>query len=205
MHNGEQGLRLGPEERDARLIADPRRRGALRRRRRDGVDVERAVPRARSARRTAARRAPARGRESRGWPHGRVRRWPHGTRGREGRRVLRAHARRSGSLRGPQLREGAGRAAQWSIRRRDRHRRCPRAQRCCDHRREGRDAAPDEPRGSRKARARFQAGWHGHGGQRIKAERRRGGARRRVRGPRARAARRADRTSDRAGAVRART
>ena len=186
----QQGLRLRSQGRDARRAVDQGRRSRSDRRRRTGVDVQRAVLHVWNAQRREARRPDDRRRHDQGRtvvlllrrPHGRPRR-VHGA---EGAR----HARGAGRVRcrvasQSDRRDGGGqvqgrdhaRPGRGPQGHDDRRRRREPAQ--GHHRRIARQAAPRVP-GQDRQRDRSLR----HRGQRVESQRRRGGARRRVGGVR---------------------
>ena len=149
------------------------RRGRHRRRRRDGVDDERAVPRRRRTRRVPLRQRRARRRDHQGRAVVRVRRLPDGTRHRSLHRRL-DHPRGAGRVRRPIARARRQRHQGRALRGRDRHRAGPAAQGRPDPRRaRRRGAARNDGREPRRTAAGVRQERHGHGRQRVTAERRR--------------------------------
>ena len=138
------------------------------RRRRHGVDVERAVPRARSAHRAAARRAPHRGREYRRRSRGRVQRRSHGLGGENAAECCAVTREEQDGFAVRSYEKALAAQRERGVPRRDRDRRRSRTERRGHDGREGRDAARDEPRGDGEARAGVQAGRHDHRGERSK-------------------------------------
>ena len=118
----QQGLRVvDPRDRDRRLD-DPRRRRRRRRHRRDGVDVERAVPPQEGALRLPPRERRADRLDGLRRPHVDLRRAAHGRAELEGRARARDLARGAGRMGRALAGARGGRAGRGPVRRRDRRR-----------------------------------------------------------------------------------
>ncbi len=124
----QQGVPVRSQHDLSRRPDDPGGRGRDRRRRRHGVDDERAVHPAGCARRPPIRRRVASGLDHPRRPLVRVRRVPHGRWHREVLRVTQHLARTSGRARGEEPRAGRRRDQGRAVQRRARRRRDPAAQ-----------------------------------------------------------------------------
>ena len=116
----QQGLRLGPEGRDAGGAGHPRRRQRDRHRRRPGEHEPVAARAARLARRPAHGRLEAGRHDDRRRPVGRLQPVPHGHHGRERGQEVRHHARAAGRAGAGLAAEGRGGAGSRPLQGRDR-------------------------------------------------------------------------------------